>query len=91
MLDVVQFLCTCTLVITGFPGTRGCLVVVATFLVSTRFAVGNVLLECVLVAILLVEGVEVLIAVIALTVGCRQVTLLALSIAAVRFVVSSLV
>lgn len=63
----------------------------ATFLVSMRFAVGNMLLECVLVAVLLVEGVEGLIAMIALAVGCLLVTLLALGVATVRLVVSSLV
>lgn len=49
------------------------------------------LLECVLVAVPLVEGVEGLIAVIALAVGRLQVTLLALGVAAVRLVVSTLV
>lgn len=78
---------TCALVIAIFL----LLVTLLLVIVSQALAVGGLRLELVLVAILFVEGVESLVALITFTIGFLQVTLLALRIAPVGSVVTALV
>lgn len=59
--------------------------------VSQALPVGGLRLKLVLVAVLFVEGVESLVALITFTVGFLQVTLLALRITPVGSVVTALV